>query len=267
MSLNYKIGFLQTRPVFGNVKENLAQAELALVNAEADLIVLPELFTTGYQFESREEAESFAESIPEGPTTEFLIELARFKNFFIIAGLAEKHENFIYNSAVVVGPEGYIGTYRKAHIFDTENRYFTQGNLPLEVFQLGEARVGVMICFDWRFPETARTLALRGADIIAHPANLVLPHCPDSMITRCLENRVFAVTADRIGDEERVSGEPLSFIGKSQVVDPDGNILVRASTDHEELQVVEVDLEQARNKSINEHNDLLQGRRGDLYKI
>ena len=120
-----------------------------------------------------------------------------------------------------------------------------------------------MICFDWRFPETARSLALLGADLIAHPSNLVLAHCPQAMITRCLENRVFAVTADRVGTEDRMG--VLKFIGQSQIVDPDGNILVRASETEEEVQIVEIDLEKARDKFLTPNNHIFKDRREDLY--
>ena len=157
------------------------------------------------------------------------------KKTSIIAGIAERDGDKVYNSAVIVGPKGYLGQYRKIHLFDTEKNLFDQGNLPLSAFNTGSVRVGVMICFDWRFPrESARTLVLGGADLIAHPSNLVMPYCPEAIITRCLENRVFVVTADRVGTEERISGSPLHFIGQSQVVDPDGNIIYRASRKKEE---------------------------------
>jgi predicted amidohydrolase len=110
----------------------------------------------------------------------------------------------------------------------------------------------------------ARTLALMGADLIAHPSNLVLPHCPQAMITRCLENRIFAVTADRAGIENRT--ESLKFIGQSQIVDPDGNILVRASETEEEVQVVNINLEKAREKFLTPHNHIFNDRREDLYR-
>ncbi|CAI2719640.1 nitrilase-related carbon-nitrogen hydrolase [Nitrospina watsonii] len=262
-----KVGFLQTLPVFGDIESNLKQVELRLKTMNADLVVLPELFTTGYQFRNQAEARDLAEPIPDGPTTQALVQFSRQFNMHIVAGLAEKDGDILYNSAVLTGPEGYIGKYRKAHIFDTEKKIFAAGNLPLPVFDIGKARVGIMICFDWRFPETARTLALKGADLIAHPANLVLLTCPQSMITRCLENRVFAVTADRVGVEQRIEDETLRFIGQSQVVDPDGRVIVRASEDGEEDHVVEIDLADARNKSINPYNDLIADRREDLYKI
>jgi predicted amidohydrolase len=133
------------------------------------------------------------------------------------------------------------------------------------VYDIGPARVGLMVCFDWYYPESARTLALKGADIIAHPSNLVLPDCPDSMVTRCLENRVFAVTCNRIGSEERGGKKKLTYIGNSEVVTPKGEILQRAKPDQEELSIIEIDPLQARDKKLNPYNDLLAGRRPDLY--
>ncbi len=111
----------------------------------------------------------------------------------------------------------------------------------------------------------ARALALKGADLIAHPANLVLPYCPDAMVTRCLENRVWAVTANRIGTEARGGKTPLRFIGQSEVVSPRGEILYRASFDQEELRVVEIDPSAARDKCLNPYNDLFAQRRPELY--
>ena len=267
MSSNIKVGFLQTQPEFGTVEANLNQAKNLWGERKADLLVLPELFSTGYQFQSLAEARSLSEPIPDGPTTQFLIDWARDTGMTIVAGLAERDGKTLYNSAVIVGPLGFIGKFRKAHIFDSENNFFQQGDLPFTVFDAGFAKIGIMICFDWRFPEVARTLALQGADIIAHPSNLVLPHCPQAMITRCLENRVYAVTSDRVGTENRAPGDALKFIGQSQVVDPDGTVLVRASEDQEEACVVEIDLEKSRNKRINGRNDLFADRREDLYRV
>jgi predicted amidohydrolase len=258
-----RVGFVQNHPVFGNVQDNLSKIEKLLEGHSAELFVLPELFATGYQFKDMNESRNLAEQIPGGITTTALTTIAKKTNTYIIAGLAEVDEGQVYNSAVVTGPDGYIGKYRKIHLFDTEKACFQKGNLPLKVFDIAGAKVGVMICFDWRFPETARTLALMGADLIAHPSNLVLPHCPQAMITRCLENRVFAITADRVGIEDRMGS--LNFIGQSQVVDPDGNILVRASETEEEVQVVEINLEKARDKFLTSQNHIFKDRRTDLY--
>jgi len=130
----------------------------------------------------------------------------------------------------------------------------------LGVYDIGHARIGIMICFDWFFPEVARYLAVKGADIICHPANLVLPYCPQAMITRCIENRVFAVTANRIGMEDSSEGL-LTFIGTSQVLGTKGEILYRASSDREEAIVVEIDPGNARNKHVTAVNHIFDDRR------
>jgi predicted amidohydrolase len=260
-----KVGFVQNNPVFASVQQNLNRFAELIKNQTADLFVLPELFATGYQFKDMEESRGLAEPVPGGVTTNMLTSIAKKTNTFIIAGLAEIDKDQVYNSAVVTGPNGYIGKYRKLHLFDREKIYFQEGNLPLQVFEVYDVKVGVMICFDWRFPETTRTLSLLGADIIAHPSNLVLTHCPQAMITRCLENRIFAITADRVGIENRLDGEALSFMGQSQVVDPNGNILVRASMTDEEVHVVELDLSLARDKSLNSRNHIFKDRRTNLY--
>lgn len=260
-----RAGFFQFTPLFGKIKANVSRAVERLSEMEADLVVLPELFTSGYQFTSRREAERLAEEVPGGYTTRRLIALARAKRLFIVAGLPERKGTGLYNSAILVGPEGFIDVYRKAHLFYEEKLWFSPGNTFLKVWDIGIARIGMMICFDWFFPEVARVLSLKGADIICHPANLVLPHCPNAMVTRCLENRVYAITADRIGYEERGGKERLAFIGTSQVVSPSGEVLFRASQDKEEIKILDIDPREARKKAVNRHNDLLKDRRIDLY--
>ena len=255
-----KVGFLQTFPIFGKIKENVDKAILLIKKLDADLIVLPELFNTGYQFTSREEVLALAEKVPDGQTTQALINLAKEKHLYIVAGLAERGDDCCYNSAVLVGPDGFIYCYRKLHLFYNEKRWFEPGNAELKVYDIGQAKIGMMICFDWFFPEVARYLALKGADIICHPANLVLPYCPQAMITRCIENRVFAITANRIGIEKR-SDELLTFIGTSQVLGTKGEILYRASPDREESMVVEIDPSSARDKQVTPFNHLFDDRR------
>ncbi|MFZ5861821.1 MAG: nitrilase-related carbon-nitrogen hydrolase [Nitrospirota bacterium] len=259
------IGFIQTAPIFGRVKANLDGVADLLASARADLFVLPELFAVGYQFTSQREAERLAEPVPDGVTTKRLIALAKRRKCAIVAGLAERKGRSLFNSAVVVGPTGLIGLYRKSHLFYEETLWFTPGNTGFRVFHAGGAVIGVMICFDWFFPESMRLLALAGADVICHPSNLVLPHAPNAMKTRCLENRVFAITADRVGFEERGGRERLTFIGTSQVTSPQGEALVRASTDQEEVRVVTIDPKDARRKTLNRYNHLFADRRPDLY--
>ena len=121
-----------------------------------------------------------------------------------------------------------------------------------------------MICFDWVFPEVARTLALQGADLLCHPANLVLTFCQKAMLTRCLENSVFAVTANRTGIEIRPRGK-LAFTGQSQITGPQGKVIVRSNSESQELILCEIDIESARDKSITDNNDLFIDRRPEYY--
>ena len=261
-----RVGFFQFAPLFGEVEDNLDKIVATLDQADADLIVLPELCASGYQFVSQQEVMTLSESVPNGPTTQRLIDLAKRRRITIVAGHPERAGPACYNSAVVVGPTGFIGCYRKTHLFFEETLFFTPGDTGFQVWDIGSAKIGVMICFDWYYPEAARTLALKGAEIICHPSNLILPNCPDSMPVRCLENRVFAITCNRTGDEARGGKDQLTFIGNSEVVAPKGAILHRATRDQEELYLVEIDPADARNKALTRYNDLLRDRRESLYR-
>jgi len=167
---------------------------------------------------------------------------------------------------VIVAPSGLLGCYRKTHLFYDETLFFSPGDTGFQVWDIGSAKVGIMVCFDWLYPESARTLALKGADIICHPSNLVLPRCPEAMVTRCLENRVFSITANRIGSEERGGKKRLTYIGQSEIVGPGGAILSRAPSDQDSLRVLDIDPHQARDKALNPYNDLLRDRRTHLYE-
>ena len=260
-----RVGYYQNNPDFGRVGDNLDRIIAALDTAEADLLVLPELCASGYQFASQDEVRDLSEPVPDGPTTRRLCDVAKRRQMVIVAGVPERAQAGFYNSAVAVGPQGFIGCYRKTHLFYEETLFFMPGDTGFQVWDIGAAKIGIMICFDWYYPESARTLALKGAEIICHPSNLVLPNCPDSMPVRCLENRVFAVTSNRTGSEARQGKERLTYIGSSEIVSPRGAVLHRAPRDQEALSVVEIDPAEARNKSITPYNDLLRDRRAALY--
>ncbi|MRR09235.1 acyltransferase, partial [bacterium] len=191
-------GFVQFDPTFGRVEKNLETIERLVSSRRADLLVLPELCTTGYSFVSQREARDLAEPAA-GPSIAFLRKLAKSNRVNLVAGFAESHGGKVYNSAALVRPDGTVGIYRKTHLFGNEKKWFAPGDTGFRVFPMGKVRLGLMICVDWFFDEAARTLALRGAQVICHPSNLVLPHCPASMPVRALENRVFSVTANRPG--------------------------------------------------------------------
>lgn len=198
-----RIALVQTDPVFAAKEENLRQALSMMESAKADLYVLPELFDCGYNFKDMNEVKSLADKFASGRTFEGMSRFAKEANCFVTYGFAEVAGNSYYNSATLVGCDGTAVLYRKVHLFDRENLFFQPGDLGFQVCETKIGRIGLMICFDWYFPESARTLTLRGAQLIAHPSNLVLPNCPDGMRTRCLENRVYAVTANRVGTEDR----------------------------------------------------------------
>lgn len=259
------IAVVQTDPVFGERAKNLDQALALMRSAQADLYVLPELFASGYNFTSREEVQSLAEPYRQGPLFRALEKFCREQKTTVVFGFPELDGSTVYNSAALISHDDTTGLYRKLHLFDREKLFFSPGNLPFSVFQTPAGPVGVMICFDWYFPESMRTLALRGAHTVAHPSNLVLPHCPDSMPVRCRENRVFAVTANRVGTETR-GGVSLSFIGQSQITSSRGEILVRGSATGAEIHVRSVDLNEATNKKVTERNDLFGDRRPEFYE-
>ncbi len=246
-------------------EENLERGLALAAAVEADLVVLPELWSSGYVFSSRAEVESLAEDARTGPTARALLAAARRERRHYVAGFPERARGRTYNSALLVGPAGVRGVYRKLHLFEREQQWFTPGNLPLAVERVGPARVGLLICFDWRFPETARTLALLGADVIAHPSNLVFPEAQRAMLTRSIENRLFTVTANRTGTESRPGGT-LRFTGRSQIVDPRGQVLARAAVREEVARAATCDLGLARDKRLTPMTHLFRLRRPTFYR-
>ena len=231
---------------------------------DVDMIILPELWHVG-AFDV-EAARAHAQPI-DGPLVTSLGALAAEHRIWLHGGsfceLGDDGRH--YNTSVLFAPDGaLVVSYRKIHLFFEEKLWFSPGDRKPAVYDIGACRVGVMICFDWFFPEMTRILALQGADVICHSANLVLPYCQDVMITRCLENRVFAVTCNRTGSEQR-GGKTLAYTGRSQIVDPRGNVLFRAGRETEEIRVADVDVKAARDKQLNEHNNLFADRRPRFY--
>jgi predicted amidohydrolase len=261
----FKVGYFQFHPRFGEIEANRDTVLKTLAPVEADLMVLPELPFTGYTFRNRKELASLAEEPSRSDTVDALSRLCRRNRMYIATGFAEKCGKKLYNSSLLIGPRGLLRTYRKIHLFNEEKRYFDPGDLPLEINTIRGVRVGMMICFDWVFPEVARTLTLQGMELLCHPSNLVLDYCQKSMQTRCLENGVFAVTTNRFGLEKRPHAA-LRFTGGSQIVGPKGQVLSKAPAQRRRLQVVEIDPKESRNKSLTPRNHLLRDRRPEFYR-
>ncbi len=259
------IAAVQTAPTFGDPRGNLDAVLSTLRSVDADLYVLPELALTGYLFESREEALSFAE-LPDSEAFDPIAAFAREADAVVVFGFPERADSTVFNSTLLIASDGTRAVYRKIHLFWGEKDIFSPGDRAPEVVEVGGVRLGMMICFDWIFPEVARSLALQGADILCHPSNLVLRYCQDAMVTRAIENRVFTVTANRVGTEER-RGESLTFTGFSEIVAPDGTVLAKAGGDREEVLVVDVDPAAAREKRVTPTNDVLADRRPSLYRL
>lgn len=268
------VASVQTAPVMGDVAANVARSiELAEQAAAqgARLVVLPELANTGYMFASRQEAHALAESVPDGPSSRAWIALAQRLGIYLVAGIAERSGGKLYNAAIIAGPDGYLGTYRKLHLWGDENLFFEPGDLGLPVFHTELGRIGVAICYDGWFPEVYRLLALRGADIVAVPTNWVpMPgQTPDGpamahalAIAGAHSNGLTLVCADRVGVER---GQP--FVGRSLIVGSQGwTSAGPASHDREEVLLAPVDVMASRRaRQLNDFNHVLRDRRRDLY--
>src|SRR6478672_301507 len=264
-----QVAVAQIDPQLGEKAQNLATCVARMDEAAAagaQLLVLPECAIPGYMFDSGEEAMPFAEEIP-GPTTEALERECARLGLHVVCGLLERDGDMLRNAAVLVGPEGLVGTYRKTHLpFLGVDRFVVAGD-ELPVFETPLGRIGIEICYDLRFPEVTRTLALKGADMVAHPTNFPMAaKIQTELITvaRAAENRIYLLTANRVGKER--SGE---FCGWSQIVDPFGKRLAEADEREETLLVADVDVEKARDKDYvipGEYELYLFGhRRPELY--
>ncbi|MGE8656454.1 MAG: nitrilase family protein [Achromobacter sp.] len=268
------VASVQTAPVMGDVAANVARSIELVEQAAAQgarLVVLPELANTGYMFASRAEAHALAEAVPDGPSSRAWIALAQRLGIYLVAGIAERSGGKLYNAAVIAGPDGYLGTYRKLHLWGDENLFFEPGDLGLPVFHTELGTLGVAICYDGWFPEVYRLLALRGADIVAVPTNWVpMPgQTPDGpamahalAIAGAHSNGLTLVCADRVGVER---GQP--FVGRSLIVGSQGWTRAGpASHDREEVLLAPVDVMASRRaRQLNDFNHVLRDRRRDLY--
>jgi len=266
-----KIAAVQMDPKIMKNSENLERMVIEIRTAAkngADLIVFPECVLSGYVFSSREEALPFAESIP-GMSTERLTTCCQELDVYVVYGLLERDGSECYNAATLVGPKGLIGKYRKIHLpFLGIDRFIDAGKESFQVYETPIGNIGIQICYDCNFPESARIMTLLGADIIVLVTNWPQgrERIPKYVVnTRALENRVHVVAVDRVGNERGAK-----FIGHSKIVNASGDTLVEASSDNEETIYAEVSLAQARQKHIvikagEFEVDYIGDRRPDLY--
>ncbi len=256
-----QLSIIQFTPTFGDIDKNIEQISQLIEGMEnTNLIVLPELASTGYRFKNKDEAYSLSEKADDSKFLRFLSNVASTKNCYIVAGFNEREGELLFNSSVLMGPDGIVGIYRKLHLFLDEKKIFEPGNLGLPVFDTEIGKIGMLICFDWMFPEAWRALALKGASIIAHPSNLVLPFCQSVIPSYSLINRIFIATANRLGTEQ-----DLTFTGNSIITNPIGEIIASGSTNKTEVVTANIDTLLASNKKITIENDIFKDRRTDVY--
>ncbi|MBQ3661419.1 MAG: hydratase [Firmicutes bacterium] len=268
-----KVAVVQMEPVVGETEKNLANC-LAKVTEAADngaqLIVLPELCVSGYVFANREEAFALSEPIPGGPSCQAFETLARERKIYLYAGLNENCGDRLYNTAVLFGPDGIVGKYRKLQIWDDEYLWFEPGDLGLPVFHTPIGRIGMLVCNDCWYQELYRILAMQGADIIiAGVDGPARPHAPFDMNTFVVFHamaaancsNVYVAVAVRTGIERNEE-----FAGRSVIVDNAGAIIAGpAGKTGEEILYADCDFARVRRHQGNLYNSVVTDRRVDVY--
>jgi predicted amidohydrolase len=265
-----RVAVAQIEPTLGDKRRNLDTILARLEEAAAQgaaLVVFPECALTGYLFESADEARPHAEELP-GPATDAVAAACARLDVHCVFGLLQRAGDDLHNAAALVGPAGLVGSYRKTHLpFLGVDRFVVAG-ADADVFDTPIGRIGIEICYDLRFPELTRTLALRGAEIVAHPTNWPVEARLNAELytrARAAENRIFLLTANRY-DRERWA----EFCGWSQICGPSGDRLAEAGAKGDALLVAEIDVGEARAKDLIPKEGeyemrLWDHRRPDLY--
>lgn len=262
-----KLALYQFSPVYGDCKKNTETIINVSESVSADIIVFPELAISGYFFIDRVQSRAMAETYNNLKVYEELSLIAKAKNKIIILGFPELAGDKVFNSTQLIFPKSeYNRIYRKSHLFYKEKYAFDAGDSGFFTVNYPEfdINIGTMICYDWRFPESARTLALQGADLIVCPSNLVTNIWTKVMPARAIENKVYLAVANRVGTEKE-NGEVLDFNGLSAVYSYNGDEMAMASADSEELLITEIDPILTRNKSFNSENNIFTDRKSELY--
>lgn len=266
-----KIAVCQLAPKVGQKAANLSLVREAVVSAAAagaKIIVVPELANTGYSFRDFNELAADAEDL-DGPTLSEWTALARSNDIVLVAGFAERgHDGAVFNSAAILDASGIREVYRKAHLWNFEKTMFTAGNAAPAVVDTAHGRLGLMICYDIEFPEWVRTASLAGVQLLCCPANWPLCLRPAAerpadivrVQASAVTNRMFVALADRCGiDREQ------DWVGGSVIVGPDGYPRTAITLGVPGIHVAEVDLLEAVDKRVSEHNDAIADRRPQLY--
>jgi len=261
-----RVACVQFAPVFGNLDANTERIVTDIEQIDADVIVFPELATSGYFHLGHDEVTRIAEPLG-GPTTQRIIDTATRTGKVVVCGFAERDGEKMYNAALIAGKGiAQPRVYRKTHLFYKETLGFTPGNSGFFTVYIEhlDCTIGTMICYDWRFPESARALALQGADLIVCPSNLVTHIWRMAMPVRAFENKVYLAVANRTGAEHN-AGEDVAFNGQSAIYGYNGSVLADAPAEGDAIVIAELHPEQTRDKAFNSINDIFKDRREDMY--
>ncbi|AQA01911.1 hydratase [Mycobacterium sp. MS1601] len=271
-----RVASVQTNPVMNDVAHNvntMVESMRDLAERGVQLAVFPELATTGYMFTDAEECRAVAEDVPDGPTTTRLLAACAELDMHIVFGIAEREGDQLYNSSALLGPQGFVGRYRKLHLWDQENVVFSPGDVGLPVYTTALGAIGILICYDIWFPEAARTLAMAGAELLCVPTNWVPLIAGNDADGRAMANILCSanshcngvpiVAADRCGTER---GQ--DFLGRSVITAPSGWYAAGpASAVDEDVIVADLDLSGiGASRQLNEFNNTFADRRVDAYR-
>ena len=249
----WKIAGVQMDCGLGANEANLAAIRARLREAAAQgarLVVFPECILSGYCFANKDEAWPHAEPIP-GPSTRVLADDCRELDLYAAVGMLEARpaDGALFNACALIGPKGVAATYRKIHLpFLGVDRFTTPGDRPFAVHDLGGLRVGITICYDGSFPESARCLTMLGADLVILPTNWPTGARPTANIlipARALENHIYYAAVNRVGSERS-----FAFIGLSRILDCQGNFLAKSDDDRPCILYADIDPERARQKRL-----------------
>ncbi|MEN8097946.1 MAG: carbon-nitrogen hydrolase family protein [Chloroflexota bacterium] len=261
---------VQMNPVLGDLQHNAQRIMELLYGAAdqgADLVVFPECAISGYVFESVAEAQASSITIPGQFTREFQQQCSRLGVVGVV-GVVEANDNNLYNSALICGPDGLQHVYRKTHLPVLGLDRFVEEGSILDTVDTPAGVLGPLICYDLRFPEAPRTLAVKGAEVLVHPTNWpVASKDFPTFVTRAAAraSRVFLLSANRMGTERGTE-----FLGHSQIIDPNGDVLAEAEQEETTL-LADIDLNRAHQKRLVHipgvfELDSFGDRRPDLYK-
>lgn len=226
----------------------------------ADLIVLPELINSGYKFHNRDHAMSVAKQKSCIDYVDILKEYSVKNNVYIVSGYLELKDDELYNSSIFISPDGTVGNYRKMHLFLDEKKIFKSGNVGLPVFSIGKYKMGMLICFDYLFPEIWRIMALKGVDFVVHPSNLITSNAYIAIPAQSLMNGYYIVTSNRTGTEDDIT-----FCGKSFITNPRGVVIAEMGETEEGISICRFDPLLSRDKMITSGNNILEDRQPENY--